>query len=215
MLRNGRGTFFLAGGLLLLIACLCLAGYNVWDGGRAAAAADGTMKALSAMIESAPAGTANGLEMPGEARIPDYVLAPDMDMPVAEVDGNGYIGCIEFPALNLTLPVMDSWSYPRLKLAPCRYSGSVYQDDMVIAAHNYAQHFGRLGSLAIGDEVRFTDMDGNVFTYTVAELEQLPPVPSVMLAGEWDLSLFTCTLSGQERMTVRCVRSDGGAYSAS
>lgn len=209
MLRNGRGTFFLIGGALLLIACLCLTGYNVWDSNRAGSAADEAMKTLSAVIKPVSAAPEVNPGAPGETRIPDYILDPEMEMPAAEVAGNDYIGYIEFPALNLTLPVMDSWSYPKLKLAPCRYAGSAYQDDMVIAAHNYVQHFGRLGSLIIGDEVRFTDVDGNVFTYTVVELEQLDPSPvENMLAGDWDLSLFTCTLSGQQRMTVRCVRAD-------
>lgn len=77
----------------------------------------------------------------------------------------------------------------------------------MIAAHNYAQHFGRLSRLTEGDEVRFTDMDGNSFAYTVAGLEQLDPRQvKDMLSGGWDLSLFTCTLSGQSRLTVRCVR---------
>ena len=29
-----------------------------------------------------------------------------------------------------------------------------------------------------------------------------------MVTGDWDLTLFTCTLSGQTRFTVRCIRSE-------
>ena len=78
---------------------------------------------------------------------------------------------------------------------------------MVIAAHNYVQHFGRLDQLQEGDEVRFIDVDGNVFVYSVLEKEQIDGRRvRAMLMGSWDLSLFTCTLSGQSRLTVRCVR---------
>ena len=57
----------------------------------------------------------------------------------------------------------------------------------------------------------FTDVDGNIFRYTVADLEQLEGTDvKEMEAGDWDLTLFTCTLGGQYRVTVRCVREDAG-----
>ncbi len=116
-----------------------------------------------------------------------------------------YIGMVEVPALELSLPVISEWTYPRLKKAPCRYVGSVYSKDMVICGHNYDRHFGRLKDLAVGDEVRFTDMDGNVFFYSVCGTEQLGKYAvEDMLAGEWDLTLFTCTKGGRMRVTVRC-----------
>ena len=45
---------------------------------------------------------------------------------------------------------MESWSYPKLKVAPCRYRGSAYLDDLIIAAHNYDRHFGRINTLLPG-----------------------------------------------------------------
>ena len=78
---------------------------------------------------------------------------------------------------------------------------------MIIAAHNYRTHFGHLKELGTGDEVRFTDMEGNVFRYTVAELETLGKYDvDDMKSGDWDLTLFTCTYGGQSRVTVRCQR---------
>ena len=57
-----------------------------------------------------------------------------------------------------------------------------------------------------GEIITFTDMDGNVFFYEVAEIEILDPyAKEEMLSGEWDLTLFTCTYGGQERVTVRCI----------
>lgn len=107
---------------------------------------------------------------------------------------------------------MSSLSYPKLKIAPCRYAGSAYLNNLVIAAHNYERHFGGLKRLTVGDAVRFTDVDGNVFNYTVVELEQLEPYQAAeMRSGEWDLTLFTCTLGGQHRVTVRCVRTEDTA----
>ncbi len=147
-----------------------------------------------------------GTDSMGEVYYPDYVLNPDMEMPTLEVGGQEYIGTLKIPALGLALPVLNQWSYPNLKIAPCRYTGSAYQDNLVIAAHNYTRHFGGLKNVSVGDEVLFTDADGNAFTYMVSELEQLPPTAiGEMQAGDWALSLFTCTVGGRYRMVVRCV----------
>ena len=133
-------------------------------------------------------------------------------MPTVEIDGVEYIGTLEIPAFELTLPVVSQWSDASLKLAPCRYTGSAYLDNLIIAGHNYKRHFARLGELAVGDEVLFTDMDGNLFSYQVSELEQLAGTAvEEMQAGDWELTLFTCTIGGKARVTVRCERIDGAA----
>ena len=98
-----------------------------------------------------------------EQEVPDYVLVPQMKMPEETVDGIAYIGVLEIPDLGLNLPVASNWSYPLLRQTPCRYTGSAYTNDLVIAAHNYDKHFGGLKNLQIGDSVTFTDMDGDVF----------------------------------------------------
>lgn len=138
---------------------------------------------------------------------PDYLLNPEMDMPELKVDGRQYIGVLKIPSLKLQLPIMGEWSYPKLRTAPCRYVGSVYQNNMVICGHNYDRHFGRLKTLKIGAEVDFTDAEGNVFRYKVVELETLKPYAvNQMKSGDWDLTLFTCTIGGRTRVTVRCER---------
>lgn len=180
-------------GLLLIAAALALAAYNIWDGGRAGAAAQ---TVLAAMPQAVPASS--------EASA-DAAVDPDA-MPVVTIEGNDYIGELEFPTLGLTLPVMADWDYDKLKTAPCRYAGST-AGNLVIAGHNYRSHFGRLDNLQPGDAVRFTDADGQTFDYTVAETEILQPTAmEEMRGGDWDLTLFTCTLSGQTRLTVRCTK---------
>ena len=136
--------------------------------------------------------------------IPDYVLAPNMEMPVENINGIDFIGILRIPALELELPVVSQWSYPNLKTAPCRYSGSAYLNNLIICGHNYTSHFGNLKNLNEGDLATFTDMDGNVFTYKMVERETLLPTSiDAMESGEWDLTLFTCTVGGQSRVTIR------------
>ena len=123
------------------------------------------------------------------------------------LDGYDYIGVISIPAIDIKLPVMSNWSYPKLKISPCREFGSSRTDDLVIAAHNYESHFGKLGSVSVGDNVIFTDMDGVENHYIVQKTDILQPtdVDAVEHSG-YDLVLYTCTYGGKTRITVFCDR---------
>ena len=115
------------------------------------------------------------------------------------------IGILEIPVLEVELPVLADWSYEKLKKAPCHYYGSYYESDFVIAAHNYASHFGRLTQLQTGDLVLFTDAAGQTHYYEVVLLETLPPTATEeMITSGFALSLYTCTPGGSNRVTVRC-----------
>lgn len=134
--------------------------------------------------------------------VPD---AFEKEMTIVDIDGYGYIGYLYIPDLEVDLPVMADWDYTRLKISPCRYYGSTYTDNLVIAAHNYSSHFGYIGNLQKGAYVMFTDMDSNVTTYQVTSVELLNPtdVDKVKDTGD-DLILYTCTYGGAQRITVRC-----------
>ena len=131
----------------------------------------------------------------------------DLEMPQLIIDEKACVGYVTIPALGLELPVFSEWNYSNLKLAPCRYSGAVKTDDLVIAAHNYKSHFGRISRLLPGDEVRFTGVDGKQTLYYVAGMEVLQPEDiEKMTKSDYDLTMFTCTYGGQERITVRCIK---------
>ena len=135
----------------------------------------------------------------------ELLTEEDVAMEEVEVDGNGYIGCLSLPALGLELPVQGSWSYPKLNISPCRYTGSLRGEDLVIMAHNYRSHFGKLSQLVMGDSVTFTDMTGKTTYYTVAAKNVVEPSDVEALTnGEYDLTLFTCTYGGAKRVAVYC-----------
>lgn len=134
------------------------------------------------------------------------------EMTVSTIDGYDYVGFLTLETLGLELPVMADWSYPQLRLAPCRYYGTAWGGDLVICAHNYQKHFGRLSDLKAGDPILFTDMDGAVTYYAVAETEILQPTDvEKMTDSGYDLTLFSCTYGGKTRVTVRCDRVDAPA----
>lgn len=207
-----RGNIFTAIGLLLILAALCLTAYNLMTDAMASMQVQVTLEALKPELEEAEASEAVSVQPVRETaleEIPDYLLNPQMDMPVKTVDGADYIGLLSLPAISLELPVIDQWSYESLRLAPCRYSGSAYTHNLVILGHNYAGHFRELKKLQPGDAVTFTDMDGNVFSYEVMALETLAPTAvEEMTEGDWNLTLFTCTVGGTTRLAVRCEALD-------
>lgn len=196
----------ICGGLLLIAAAISLSGYNLWEGHRAAEAARQALEAMETIEAQTETEAERAPEQPGPS-VPEYVLHPEMEMPTVEIDGVEYIGTLTIPALGLELPIVSAWSDALLDLAPCRYTGSAYLGDLIIAGHNYRGHFGSLYRLTPGDEVQFTDTAGNVFSYGVSEIQELPGTAlEEMEAGDWDLTLFTCTLSSASRVTIRCQR---------
>ena len=125
------------------------------------------------------------------------------------IDGGAYIGYISIPSLDIKLPVSKDWNDGLLNVGACRYKGSTYQDNLVICAHNYFTYFAKIYKLASGDEVVFTDVYDEDILYEVSNQEIVDGKDkNEMLSDEenWDLTMFTCTLSGRTRQTVRCVR---------
>ncbi len=181
------GEIFKGAGLLLLLLAAALFVYNCWDAWRADEAAKRT---LEKMAEQDPVSEPEDMT--------------DCDSSIT-IDGDAYIGVLRIPSLKLELPVMAKWSYEGLRIAPGRYSGCVWTADLVLAAHNYERHFGGLRTLKPGDDVSFTTVLGQSFSYKVALTETLAPdEEEKMTAGDWPLTLFTCTPGGQSRVTVRC-----------
>ena len=191
-------------GLLLLLGAGGLTAYNIWDGIRAERASQHIIQEMDIgqdLVEALD-------------REPD----DDPEMPVIEVEGYYYIGILEIPSLQLTLPVMDRWDDTRLKISPCVYSGSYKTDDLVICAHNYARHFSPVKWIDIGADVYLITVDCRVYHYQVTNRETLQPaaVENMIentnnttdgtITNEWDLTLFTCNTGGQTRCAVRCAR---------
>lgn len=139
----------------------------------------------------------------------EYLSPEDLVMTEKTINGYAYIGYLSIPDLNLELPVMSGWDSRRLQIAPCRFTGTLKGEDLVIMAHNYQSHFGHLSRLTLGSELRFVDMDGKTWNYEVVATDILA-AESVeeMTAGEYDLTLFTCATNRTHRVTVRCNKTE-------
>ena len=118
------------------------------------------------------------------------------------------IGILTIPKLDLKLPVLSNCNEELLSISVCRYIGSVEEkpENLVIAGHNSKTCFKKLPKLVLGDEVRFTKLDGTNYYYTVTEIINIFEYEHEKLEkGEWNLTLFTCNSKGDERILVRCL----------
>lgn len=213
------GIVFMMMGAVLFIAALLLFHYNRQEDAQAGQQAAELLKSVQTVISEPTAEpvseeldpsrevTASKEPSPEPTATPEPEPPRSTELTVVEIDGYGYIGYISIPALEIELPVMSQWDYSRLKIAPCRQFGSTRTDDLVIAAHNYKTHFGYLSELEGGEEVFFTDMDGEITDYNVSSVETLAPtsVDAVQNSGH-DLVLYTCTYGGATRVAVFCDR---------
>jgi len=193
-------------GAVLIISALLLFFYNRYEDYSAGREAEILLEDIVSAIEATDEAAAptETEEMTEEETLPAA-------LPEIEIDGYAYVGYVSIPALELELPVMSEWDYARLKIAPCRQFGSSRTDDLVIAAHNYTKHFGKLTIVEVGTDVFFTDMDGIENHYTVQRVSTLAPedVDAVLNSG-YDLVLYTCTLGGATRVVAFCNRAEKG-----
>lgn len=219
--RGGLGTACMALGVLLIGAALGLALYNRWDEQRAASALEPLLSQLRPeTVTAAPREPQMPETTDPEPQESPAAYAPDFTteglpaevqeaarrLTTVTIDGVEYIGIVTIPSLGLELPVCSRCDDAKLKNSPCRYAGE--RDDLVIAGHNYICHFGYLNRLRPGDQVLFTTVEGDVFDYQVEVLETLESTDvEDMTAGGWPLTLFTCTMGRQYRVTVRCSRA--------
>jgi len=182
-------------GCCCIIAAAALKMYNDWDSVRAGKEAERLNTMLVSMIEKNP--QAEG--MPADV---------DADLAVLDMGNYEVCGSIAIPAIRIELPVIAEWSYDNLHVSCCRFYGTP-STQMMIMAHNYDSHFGRINRLTIGDAVVFTDLEGRSYAYEVIGIEiwATDQLREIIAGDNWDLTLFTCTYGGENRVTVRCGRS--------
>ncbi|MCQ2514635.1 MAG: sortase [Ruminococcus sp.] len=186
--NKSKGTISMIIGTVLLLIALAIVGYNTYESSNA-------QKISEDVVEQFETKKDTDVEL-------------EKEMPTIEIEGNYYIGILEIPDYNISLPVMDSWSYDKLKIAPCVYSGSYFSDDIVIIGHNYSSIFNSIRFIKPNTDVYLTTADDRVLHYVVDYAETLKPeyVDKLTDKTDWDLTLLTCNKGNQTRRTVRCIR---------
>lgn len=218
MSKRTLGTVAVTIGLLCILGAVGLTLRNINTDNRAAEKTAGILEQLT--VEESSGNVTRPVQeteaavpvypFPSHSRRPEF-LEPEHkpEMATVLVDGREYIGVITIPRMKSELPVQAICDDVSINVSPGRFHGSPETGAFVIGGHNYVSHFGRLDWLREGDEVLFTDVEGKKTLYTVSGSELLSAsAVEDLISDEWDLSLFTCTFSGSQRLTVRCIAAD-------
>ena len=119
-----RNIYFYFGGVCIFIALIFLT-HNVTEDYEVD---ESTKKIVSELKESVE----NDSNQQNR-----YIDNPKMEMPIKQINGYDYIGYLRIKKLSLDLPIMNEWSYPLIRVSPARFKGSIYENNMIILAHNY------------------------------------------------------------------------------
>ena len=191
-MKNKKWLILIITGIIFIILALCLLMYNAYADNRAGKKSQEALEKIQESLKDI-----NKNEQ-SEDSSKEKIL---------NIDGNDYIGIIEIPVLNLELPVMSEVDDDNLKISPCRYSGTIETNDLVICAHSYKKLFRYIKNLNQGDIVILTDMNGKEHLYQVELTEILAPTDiKEMIESDFDLTLYTCTNDNLNRITIRLNR---------
>lgn len=124
-------------------------------------------------------------------------------MPTLSIDGADFVGILEFPKYESSLPVCDDWGKP--SKYPCRFSGSIYNRTMQIGATSQSGQYDFYSDISVGDSVSFTDMEGNRYSYTVTDIRYEKSADQTALQrNDAALTLFIKNIYAFEYIIIYC-----------
>lgn len=127
----------------------------------------------------------------------------DNRMPSLRVDGNDFIGLLEFEGMAKVFPVGGDWSGNGQ--FPSRYWGSIYDGSLVIGASNQRGQINFAKALMNGDRVFLTDMTGNRYSFYITDIFYRKQADNEdLISEESDLTLFVKNIYGFEYIIIRC-----------
>ena len=146
--------------------------------------------------------------------------APAADLPTYGIEDE-IIGVLEIPAMELTMPAYLGASDAHLAAGAAVLGNTSApvggnNTNCVIAGHRGwkgADYFRHIDRLAVGDEVRITNL-WETLTYTVADIQIIQPheVDKIKIQSDRDLlTLITChpyASGGRQRYVVYCERTE-------
>lgn len=126
------------------------------------------------------------------------------------------IGLIEIETLDIKYAVMEGTGNLELSCGIGHITdtaGIGENGNCVLAGHNGSRHgtfFTNLKTIQMGEVVKLTDKEGNVYFYEVESMEVVGPYDnSVKDQGEEaKLTLITCENKGTMRLIVKCTMSE-------
>lgn len=121
--------------------------------------------------------------------VPQQTSNPQM--PVMEIDHQNFIGLIEASGYSNQLPIYSSWSPNKISSYPCRFSGSVYSNNLIIGGSSNTGQFDFMKTISLNDTIYVTDFYGYKYGYSVTDIQTTTDVSAKNLNSfDADLLLF-------------------------
>lgn len=122
-----------------------------------------------------------------------------------EIDGESYVALLEMDMYKFKMPVRSVWDEKAVEAVPCRYSGSIYNNSLVIAATDAEGQMDFVNSVNTGDRLTVTDMRGEQFSYKVVKVENSNTATDEELnTDEFDLTIFVEYSGPTDYLFIRC-----------
>ena len=127
----------------------------------------------------------------------------DNTMAVMGLDGTDYVGILEFPLCDSVLPVCGDWGNP--VRSPRRLGGSIYDGTIQIGATSQRGQYDFFRQISVGDQIFFTDMEGNRYALTVSDLRYAKHADQTILnRSDAQMTLFIKNIYAFEYLIVSC-----------
>ena len=123
-MKNKKGLFLIITGTMMLSASLFLVFSNFRQDRESSENASEILSELKQQIPEPSESTSQPAKYDDIFREYENDDESSSEEEYIRIDDNYYIGTIYIPSLDIELPVMSEWSYPNLKLSPCRYTGA-------------------------------------------------------------------------------------------
>lgn len=107
----------------------------------------------------------------------------DTTMPMLDIDGTDFVGIIEVPLYERTLPICGKWNSSQVADYPCRYMGSMYDGSLIVGGSDNEGQFDFATQISVYDNVFVTDTTGLRYKYEVSEIKRTKDVSTENLDG--------------------------------
>ena len=181
----------LIAGILFLCLSIGWIGYSKYSVQRNAARAESLVQTLYSLMPTVRDGA------------PDHRANPTMS--ALEISKMSFVGVVELPDYDCQLPIYSQWKRAKVRQFPCRYTGSVYDNSLIIGASDNDGQFDFIKQLSNGDSVYVVDTTGVRYTYTVTNILRTKDVGTENLRKiQADLTLFVQNSLNMDYTVVYC-----------
>lgn len=112
-------------------------------------------------------------------------------MPVIQLEGKDFSGLLQVKKFGVTLPIGAGWDRDGIVTYPRRFSGSAYDNSLILGGSSRKGMFDFLGSLDIGDRITVTDLQGAQFSYEISRIDRRKNADlNTLQDSDSDLTLF-------------------------